>query len=96
MIKRWAFLAAAAACLAGCASGRTFGGYDATTHVWKTAQGDKVEDRVSGELIDPNSAIKREYLGQTYYFENEFTTAVFERDPGWYDYAGYNPFYDSP
>lgn len=52
-----------------------------------------VEDRVSGKLLDPSTAIQREYRGEIYYFENEFDVAVFERDPGIYFYHFYEPSY---
>jgi YHS domain-containing protein len=89
-------LLAGAVCVSGCAGGRSYGGYDPDTHLWRTSHGVKAEDRVNGELVDPNSAIKRLYQGETYYFENDFDTAMFERDPGVYAYSGYAPFYASP
>ncbi len=79
--------------LAGCSSERAFGAYDWKTHTWKTPTGIKVEDRVSGKLIDPASAITLEYRGDLYYFQNEFDVEMFKRDPGVYDYHGYAPNY---
>lgn len=79
--------------LAGCSSERAFGAYDASSHTWKTPSGPKVEDRVSGKLLFPKDALTAEYLGDLYYFENEFDRQVFLRDPGVYDYHGYHPNY---
>jgi YHS domain-containing protein len=79
--------------LAGCFSEREFGAYDPSTHMWDTATGIKAEDRVSGRLIDPDTAILLEYRGDIYYFENEFTAEMFKRDPGVYDYHEYAPLY---
>lgn len=90
-MKLMAILFMAAAALAGCSSQRKFGAYDKSTHTWKTSEGIMVEDRVSRNLIDPDTAIKREYLGDTYYFENDFNVGVFEQDPQSYSYRGYQP-----
>ncbi|HLY11166.1 MAG TPA: hypothetical protein VKW04_17835 [Planctomycetota bacterium] len=79
--------------LAGCFSERSFGAYNRSTHTWNTPSGIKVEDRVSKHLIDPSRALKFEYLGDIYYFENTFDVDMFLRDPGAYDYHGYAPLY---
>jgi YHS domain-containing protein len=79
--------------LGGCVTERAFGAYDWSTHTWMTPHGIMVEDRVSGKLIDPKTAIQREYRGEIYYFENLFDVQVFERDPGVYFYGGYEPQY---
>lgn len=79
--------------LAGCTSERAFGAYDSSTHTWNTASGTKVEDRVSGKLLFPKAALTVEYMGDVYYFENEFDREMFLRDPGVYDYHGYHPNY---
>ena len=42
------------------------------------------------EKID---ALTLEFGGEIYYFENEFDREMFRRDPGVYDYHGYQPFY---
>jgi hypothetical protein len=34
-----------------------------------------------------------EYQGEIYYFENSFDLEMFYRDPGVYDYHGYDPNY---
>jgi len=79
--------------LGGCFSERRFGAYNWSTHLWTTSKGLKAEDRVSGALIDPEMALKLEYRGDIYYFENQFTVEMFKRDPGVYDYHEYAPLY---
>lgn len=79
--------------LTGCSSERAFGAYDRSTHTWKTSSGTKVEDRVSGKLLFPKDALTVDYMGDIYYFENEFDREMFLRDPGVYDYHGYQPNY---
>ena len=93
MVKLTSAMLAGLALLSGCNSERAFCAYSPSTHMWKTEHGIKAEDRVSGRLIDPNTAIKLEYLGDIYYFENEFNAQMFARDPGVYDYHGYSPNY---
>jgi hypothetical protein len=93
MVKIGLAIMAGLALLLGCASERRFGAYNERDHTWMTDQGIMVEDRVSGHLIPPEVAIQREYLGEIYYFENEFDVAMFERDPGVYNYHGYQPQY---
>lgn len=90
----WILLAGASGLsLAGCTSERAFGAYDPSSHTWNTASGIKVEDRVSGKLLNPEDALTLEFGGEIYYFENEFDREMFRRDPGVYDYHGYQPFY---
>lgn len=80
--------------LSGCFSERSFGAYDWRTHTWETPTGIKVEDRVSGRLIDAETApFALTYRGDIYYFENEFDVEMFKRDPGFYDYHEYAPLY---
>jgi|SRR5579883_1769881 len=79
--------------LTGCASERSFGAYDRRTHLWETPEGFKAEDPVSGRLLFPEDAVKLEYRGDIYYFENDFDAEIFKRDPGVYDYHGYAPNY---
>jgi hypothetical protein len=79
--------------LEGCSSERTWGGYNQRSHLWKTSRGIMAEDRVSGALIDPSTAIVLEYQGEPYYFESWFDADMFVRDPGVYDYHGYQPNY---
>ena len=92
-----AFLSAGGLLLAlssgGCFSERQFGAYDHSTHLWATPSGLKAEDRVNGRLIDPETALKLEYRGDLYYFENQFDVEMFLRDPGVYDYHEYAPLY---
>jgi YHS domain-containing protein len=92
-VKMTSALALGVILLGGCSSERAFGAYNWSTHTWNTPHGIMVEDRVSHKLIDPSKAIRREYMGETYYFENAFDVEVFERDPGVYDYHGYAPNY---
>jgi YHS domain-containing protein len=93
MIKVASILVAGLVLLGGCWGERRFGAYSPSNHMWATAHGIKAEDRVSGRLIDPETAIKLEYQGDIYYFENEFDAEMFVRDPGVYDYRGYHPYY---
>lgn len=86
-------LALALPLIGGCNSERSFGAYDWYTHMWKTPRGLMAEDRVSRKLIDPKTALQREYRGEIYYFENAFDVEMFERDPGAYFYHGYEPLY---
>lgn len=86
-------LAAFGLLLTGCSSERAFGAYDPSSHTWKTPSGIKVEDRVSGKLLFPKDALTLEYQGDVYYFENDFDRDMFQRDPGVYDYHGYQPNY---
>jgi YHS domain-containing protein len=79
--------------LGGCGSERAFGAYNWSTHTWNTPHGLMVEDRVSRKLIDPKTALQMEYLGEIYYFENQFDLEMFYRDPGTYNYHGYDPNY---
>jgi YHS domain-containing protein len=79
--------------LAGCSSERAFGAYNWSDHTWSTPNGLKVEDRVSRKLIDPKTAIRLEYRGEIYYFENAFDVEMFKMDPGVYFYHGYEPLY---
>jgi hypothetical protein len=93
MVKIGLAMIAAVTLLSGCWSERRFGCYNEKDHTWATDRGIMVEDRVSGHLIPPELAIQREWLGEVYYFENEFDVAMFERDPGVYWYHGYHPQY---
>jgi len=79
--------------LGGCSSERAFGAYNWSTHTWNTPHGIKVEDRVSRKLIDPKDALQFVYQGEIYYFENNFDLEMFLRDPGVYDYHGFDPNY---
>ena len=92
-MRRILVLAAGLGFLGGCSSERRFGAYNWHSHTWTTPDGIKVEDRVSGKLIDPTTALVRKWMGELYYFENAFDAEIFERDPGVYDYQGYNPNY---
>jgi YHS domain-containing protein len=72
-------MAAVLALLAGCAE---------PGDPWRTRGdrllglgGDDAEDPVSGARVEKQAAVKREYLGTTYFFESTETAEVFDRDP---------------
>jgi YHS domain-containing protein len=77
--------------LAGCQSGET--GYYANpaTHTWSTNEGTFAMDHVSNQRVDVSKAIRRDYLGETYYFENEDNARKFDQTPDAYLYDNNNP-----
>ena len=93
-MRAWVLIAVLGMLLSSCSSERQFGSYDKSTHTWATSEGTKVEDRVSGQLIDPKTAVTREYLGETYYFANEANALLFESNPKGYQYAQSTPAAD--
>lgn len=46
--------------------------------------GSMAEDPVSGRAVVKDQAVRREYKGSIYYFEDAQTAAVFDRDPSLY------------
>jgi len=75
--------------LAGCQSEQ--GDVDRGSHTWKTDQGIRALDHVSGNTIDAGAAVTRSYLGETYYFETEENARTFDSNPWAYLYDHNNP-----
>jgi YHS domain-containing protein len=72
-------LAALAALGAGCSSSQPQPG--AADHSWNADFGKWGKDPVAGKLILRQFALKREYQGVTYYFQNEAEAKEFENNP---------------
>ena len=75
--------------LAACEShpeGTAEGTYDRSAHVWRSDQGDRATDPVSGETIYVSHAVTREYGGEKYYFANEEHAREFMAHPEKYEY----------
>jgi YHS domain-containing protein len=68
---------------AGCADS---GDFSWITHTWTTDHGEFALDHVSRNKVDITTAVRRPYLGETYYFENEANAGVFDRNPWAYLY----------
>jgi YHS domain-containing protein len=71
--------------LAGCAS--TNGDFNWVTHTWTSNQGTYALDHVSRNRVDVSKAVRRQYLGETYYFETEANAKVFDGNPWAYLYS---------
>ena len=69
--------------LTGCANS---GNFSWVTHTWTTDHGVFALDHVSKRRVDVTSAVRRPYLGETYYFENEANASVFDANPWAYLY----------
>ena len=78
-------IAALGLLLAGCASPN--GDFDWVTHTWKSNHGTFALDHVSKNRVDIAKAVKRNYLGETYYFESEANAKVFDQNPWAYLYT---------
>ena len=61
------------------------------THTWNTNQGTYALDHVSDRRVEVSKAIKRSYLGETYYFESEDNARRFDSNPWSYLYDDNNP-----
>lgn len=81
--------------LAACES-HPEGTYDRSAHVWRTDRGDMAKDRVSGEMVDVSTAVKRDYDGETYYFANEDHAREFMAHPEKYEYRNTPDIQDYP
>ena len=68
---------------AGCADS---GNFSWITHTWTTPYGVFALDHVSKQKVDIDSAVTRRYLGETYYFENDYNASVFDDNPWAYLY----------
>ena len=82
-------LAAAGLVLAGC-SGQQ-GEFNEVTHTWKTNQGSYAMDPVSKNKVELSKSVKRDYLGESYYFENDENARKFDSNPWTYLYDHNNP-----
>jgi YHS domain-containing protein len=56
------------------------------THTWTTPYGIFALDHVSKNKVNIEHAVQRHYLGETYYFENEYNASVFDDNPYAYLY----------
>jgi YHS domain-containing protein len=70
--------------VAGCAGSEEFSWI---THTWTTDHGVLAMDHVSKKRVDVTRAVRRPYLGETYYFENETNARVFDANPYAYLYT---------
>src|SRR5579872_1154135 len=57
------------------------------TETWVTDEGTFVLDHVTGRKMDLTRAVRRKFLGRTYYFEREGNAALFELRPWCYLFA---------
>jgi YHS domain-containing protein len=64
--------------VAGCAGHEDFSWI---THTWTTDHGVLALDHISRNRVDVTQAVRRPYLGETYYFESEANARVFEAKP---------------
>ncbi|HVR83809.1 MAG TPA: YHS domain-containing protein [Planctomycetota bacterium] len=74
-------LAALGLLATGCTSSPQQGGAD---HSWNADFGKWGKDPVAGKVILRQTALKREYQGVTYYFQNEAEAKEFESNPAAY------------
>ncbi len=82
-------LAAGGLILSGCASSQ--GEFNDVTHTWKTNQGSFALDHVSKKRVEISKAVKRNYLGEIYYFESEENARKFDSNPWAYLYDHNSP-----
>ena len=78
-MKRDLTILACLALLGGCATKQ--GDFSWITHTWTTEGGVYALDHVSWTRVDTASAVRRPYLGETYYFENEEHARIFDSNP---------------
>jgi YHS domain-containing protein len=62
-------------------------GFSWITHTWTTDHGVFAMDHISKNLVDVTQAVRRPYLGETYYFENETHARIFDANPYAYLYT---------
>jgi YHS domain-containing protein len=84
-MKRLLTLAALGLMFAGCATEN--GDYSWVTHTWTTNHGQFALDHVSRNRVELSKSVRREYLGETYYFESEANAKVFDGNPWAYLYT---------
>jgi YHS domain-containing protein len=88
-MKTILILAAAGLIFSGCSGPQ--GEFNENTHTWKTNQGSYALDHVSQKKVEISKAVQRNYLGETYYFENEENARKFDSNPWAYLYDHNNP-----
>jgi YHS domain-containing protein len=71
--------------LGGCATQE--GDFSWITHTWTTDHGVYALDHISKHKVDVTAAVRRPYLGETYYFENESHAKIFDAHPWSYLYC---------
>jgi YHS domain-containing protein len=70
--------------------------YDFGDHTWNTDHGKKAEDPINHALVDLKSAVKRQYLGETYYFATEEDAKKFDATPDAFTYSDNPDLSDRP
>jgi YHS domain-containing protein len=63
------------------------GDFSWITHTWTTDHGIYAMDHVSKNRVNVDTAVRRPYLGETYYFETESNARVFDAHPWSYLYC---------
>ena len=84
-MKHFFVIAALGILLAGCASPN--GDFNWVTHTWTSNQGVYALDHVSRNRVEVGKAVRRNYLGETYYFESEANARTFDGNPWAYLYT---------
>jgi YHS domain-containing protein len=84
MMKSWKALGFLLVLAAGCTNTEDFSWI---THTWTTDHGVFAMDHISRKRVDVTMAVRRPYLGETYYFENEDHAREFDRNPYAYLYT---------
>ena len=64
--------------IGGCSSS---GEFSWVTHTWTTDHGVFAMDHISRNKVNVETAVRRKYLGETYYFESEDNARTFDRNP---------------
>jgi len=86
-MKTLVAMAAAGILLAGCqSSDESSTDANRATHTWETNEGTFAMDHVSNQRVDVSKAVRRNYRGETYYFENEENARKFDQNPDAYLY----------
>ena len=83
-MRQWIPILSAILMAAGCSSS---GDYSWVTHTWTTDHGVFALDHVSRNKVDVTQAVRRTYLGEIYYFENDTNARIFDRRPAAYAYV---------
>src|SRR5258706_3190588 len=68
----------------GCADS---GDFSWVSHTWTTDQRVFAMDHISRNKVNVEAAVRRRYLGETYYFENETNAGIFDSKPWAYLYT---------
>lgn len=71
--------------LAGCSSSSEEN-YNRSNHTWTTDHGTFGKDPISKNKVEVSRAVRRSYLGEVYYFENEANARAFDAHPSRYIY----------